>query len=150
MISNINYRGKIISDIDKLPFRCKKPIQFSKRFNDYSIIVFPNRHCRIMGCKKELNPNTLPFEIIDIQLQSITITLDLNMKINLFKLASLLSKEAMFEPELFPALRVLTYNPLCVNMFSSGKVVITGIRTFEYKHILSHIETYLLNLITTI
>ena len=103
-----------------------------------------------MGCKKELNPDTLPFEIIDIQLQSITITLDLNTKINLFKLAKLLSKEAMFEPELFPALRVLTYNPLCVNMFSSGKVVITGIRTFEYKHILSHIETYLLNLIATI
>ena len=45
----------------------------------------------------------------------------------------------MFEPELFPALRYIKYNPLCVNIFSSGKVVILGLKTLDFKSITSAI-----------
>ena len=38
----------------------------------------------------------------------------------------------MFEPELFPALRILTYNPICVNVFATGKVVLLGLRSMDY------------------
>ena len=38
----------------------------------------------------------------------------------------------MFEPELFPALRILTYNHICVNVFATGKVVLFGLRSMDY------------------
>ena len=40
---------------------------------------------------------------------------------------------AVYEPELFPALRYKKYNPLCVNIFASGKIVILGIRSLDYQ-----------------
>jgi TATA-box binding protein (TBP) (component of TFIID and TFIIIB) len=45
----------------------------------------------------------------------------------------------MFEPELFSALRYLKYNPLCVNIFSSGKIVMLGLKTLDYKHLVDDI-----------
>lgn len=37
-----------------------------------------------------------------------------------------------YEPELFPALRMTEFNPMCVNVFSSGKIVIMGLKTISY------------------
>ena len=56
-------------------------------------------------------------------------------KLNLVKL----EKHAMYEPELFPALRYKRYNPLCVKIFGSGKVVILGLRTLEFTSVLNDI-----------
>ena len=50
-----------------------------------------------------------------------------------------LEKNAMYEPELFSALRYKRYNPLCVNIFGSGKVVILGLRTLEFTSVLNDI-----------
>ena len=45
----------------------------------------------------------------------------------------------MFEPELFPALRYNKYNPLCVNIFSSGKIVILGLKNLNFKSMVNAI-----------
>ena len=42
----------------------------------------------------------------------------------------------IYEPELFPALRLTTFDPLCVNVFMSGKCVILGLKHLNYvKHV---------------
>ena len=92
-----------------------------------------------MGCKKELDCNTLPFKIQVDGIQSITVCAKLEEGVNLYKLALKLDRDGMFEPELFPGLRFIKYNPLCVNIFSSGKVVILGIKTLEYQEIVKNI-----------
>ena len=140
MISNINYKGdtKVEKDFE---FIMKKPRQCVKKCKDYSIIIFQSGKCRIMGCKKPLIESTLPFKITNIRLQSITVTANLNRTVNLYRLAERM--KSMFEPELFPALRCLDFNPLCVNVFASGKVVILGIRTFDYKE---NVNNILLNI----
>ena len=34
----------------------------------------------------------------------------------------------VYEPELFPALRIREYNPASVNVFTTGKVIVCGLR----------------------
>ena len=48
-----------------------------------------------------------------------------------------------YEPELFPALRVTKYDPLCVNVFPSGKIVILGIKTMNYSHVVNNVLKYI-------
>ena len=49
-----------------------------------------------------------------------------------------------YEPELFPALRLTEFNPLCVNVFHMGKIVILGIKTLDYEHVVDTISLYIL------
>ena len=127
VITNINYKAFPISDTERFKFCTTTPQQCVIKTGEYTIIIFRTGSCRIMGCKKE--PTNLPFNIKIERIQSLTVTSDYGKKINLYKLANFLKEEAFYEPELFPALRFITYNPLCVNVFASGKVVFMGLKT---------------------
>mgnify|MGYP006313567235 FL=1 len=101
-----------------------------------------------MGCKKPIRMQDLQYNIKNIQIQSITVTANVGQKIHLLKLECQLQHQCMYEPELFPALRFLKYNPLCVNIFSSGKVVILGLPSLQYHQkveaIINDIKTYVI------
>lgn len=141
MIANINYKGVVTDNLDKFQFnRIGKPKQYIYRDLNFTILIFKTGNCRIMGCRKPLTDFTkLPFGIEIKSLQSMTVTYNFNQSIHLFKLVDLLGSDCSYEPELFPALRYLSYNPLCVNIFHTGKMTILGIRTLDYKEILDKI-----------
>lgn len=80
---------------------------------------------------------TFPYPVEDLVLQSITVTCDLERSINLHALSQ--KTKCIYEPELFPALRLSQYDPLCVNIFSSGKVVILGIKSLDYHELVQRI-----------
>jgi TATA-box binding protein (TBP) (component of TFIID and TFIIIB) len=143
MLTNINYKGVYNDNMDLLKFPSGRPKQCIINCNEYKIVVFPSRSCRIMGCRKELNFSEIPFKI-DIQcIQSITLSANINEKINLFKLSEFLGVTARYEPEIFPCLRLLQYNPICVNVFSSGKIIFLGIRSLDYNEFVTNVITFI-------
>lgn len=131
--STINYKGLVVSStLDMLTFRKTTPIQATFRTHQFTVIVFKNKVCRLMGVKKPLtqcdvDQANLPFKIKLGALQSSTWTLDFGLELNL----SVLQKRigGIYEPELFPALRLTRFNPMCINIFHSGKCVITGYKS---------------------
>ena len=129
MLSNINYKGFTTAPLDGLVFR-NRPTQCVLRYQEYTIILFPSGKCRIMGCKQPINPSSLPLNITIQSIQSITVTCDFGEPINLNLLAR--NSPSMYEPEIFPALRLTYYDPLCVNVFHTGKIVITGLKDLNY------------------
>jgi len=139
MLVNINYKGKIVESLKGFKFGDWKPQQYVYRCKDYTIVIFKSGSCRIMGCKKILDESKLPFKIIVNGIQSITTSIDLRRRINLNKLAKELNNNCYFDPETFPALRMTAFNPLCVNVFASGKVVIMGIKTLDYNDLVNRI-----------
>jgi len=98
-----------------------------------------------MGCKTRLVTSSLPLKITNIKIQSLTVSKNFGRTINLYELSVKLNHDAMYEPELFPALRLLKFNPLCVNIFSSGKIIILGIKSFDYDAIVSNIMKTILD-----
>jgi len=143
MIVNINYSGVINESINHLKFNSWKPKQYVHKYIDYTIVIFQTKKCRIMGCKKPLVYDSLPYKIDNIKLQSLTITSNVGQTVNLYKISMKLGMQVSYEPELFPALRLLKFNPLCVNLFSSGKIVILGIKSLKYDYILLEIQNYI-------
>lgn len=135
LLSNINYKGKCL--VKNMKFPLGKPQQVVDRSGKYPIIFFKSGRCRIMGCKQPLKLVDLKYKIQDLQIQSITVTADIGKFINLYELQH--KAKCMFEPEIFPALRLQKYNPVCVNVFSSGKVVLLGIKTLDYNHYVENI-----------
>ena len=67
---------------------------------------------------------------------------------NLYKLAKV--TKCWFEPELFPALRLTKYDPVCVNVFSTGKIVILGLKNLYYQGYVDNIISDLYNLVLKI
>ena len=132
MIRNINYKGHVShDDLIKLTFtKVKLPYQLIIPIDNVGkLLLFPSGKCRLMGLKKPLSEDMqLPFKIYNLEIQSVTVTYNVGHEINLLKLAKQMPfKERMFEPELFSALRMTKFNPICVNVFSTGKVVILGL-----------------------
>ena len=130
MLVNINYKGKVTENLDRFQFdKIGKPKQHVHRGLYFTILIFRTGNCRIMGCRKPLTEfDKLPFGIKIQSLQSITVTYNFKQSIDLHKLSQMMGTDCSYEPEIFPALRYLHYNPLCVNIFHSGKMVILGIR----------------------
>ena len=146
MLVNINYKGKIIDgDISQLKFNSWKPRQHVCKLKDYTILIFETGNCRIMGCKRPISFINKPFKINIERLQSCTVTFNLGFTVNLYKLS--LKLHCMFEPEIFPAVRWLKYNPMCVNIFSSGKVVVLGIKKINYTNEIEKIKNDLMSVI---
>lgn len=144
MIVNINYKGHISpSDLAKLKISPNRspPQQKVIDFDNGRLLVFSSGKCRLMGVRYPLeSDHVLPMMINDLQIQSITVVGDLGHDINLLTLAHRIPcNQRMFEPELFPALRLTKYKPLCVNVFASGKVVVLGLRELAYQEFLSQI-----------
>jgi TATA-box binding protein (TBP) (component of TFIID and TFIIIB) len=150
MISNINYKGTApVTEIAHLDFGFKKPQQYIERCGKYTLVIFKTGNCRVMGCKTALGDDEkFTFGIRIERIQSITVTADLGMTVNLYKMARSMQNECLFEPELFTALRYEKYNPLCVNIFATGKVVILGVKDLKYrkqvKKIMKDIKTHII------
>ena len=141
MIVNINYKASTDkSNVKHLEFRQNKPQHFLYIGVGFKIIIFKTGKCRIMGCRKPIT-ETLPFNIIIERLQSVTLSCDLGFPINLMKLSVTMAEECVYEPEIFPTLRYTKYNPLCVNVFSTGKIVILGVKTLDCSELENSIIT---------
>jgi len=142
MIRNINYRGHVsakdLAQIDFNHLNCRPPprqkvIPLSRG----KLIVFSSGKCRIMGLREPINPNDeqlLPYQINDLQIQSVTGVFNLGSTVNLIRLARNVSSSSSssswsYEPEIFPAVRLTKFNPICVNVFGSGKVVVMGMKS---------------------
>mgnify|MGYP006049610737 FL=1 len=151
MIRNINYKGFVDPNLIKnVEFSNRKPCQFIDRSGIYTLIFFKSGKCRIMGCKSPINVKLLQYPILNIQIQSVTVSTDLGFNVNLYVLSNKLKHDGMFEPELFPALRYNKYNPLCVNIFSSGKIIILGLKSLNFNLIVKTIMEDIHNLVIQI
>ena len=145
MIRNINYKGHVShDDLVKFNFiKVKPPKQLIIPIDNVGKrLLFPSGKCRLMGLKKPFSEDMqLPLKINNMEIQSITVTYNVGHRINLLKLAQLMScSERVYEPELFPALRMTKFNPICVNVFSTGKVVILGLKSLLYHSFLKLVD----------
>ena len=140
MITNINYKGELKpDDMISIEFdNMNPPVQKIVKTGLGKMIIFRSGKMRLMGLKKPPdNLDSLPYIPAKFELQSFTLTDDLHSKINLIHLANALPRKSFwYEPELFPALRLLDYNPLCVNVFGSGKIVVLGARDISKVNLL--------------
>lgn len=136
---NLNYKAKVKPErVAHLPFRMQPPQMCSIQHEAGTIVIFRSGKCRIMGCNSF--PVNLPFKIKVRRLQSATLVINYGTRLKLSELHNrLTSRHSLYEPELFPALRLMDFNPLCVNVFSSGKIVILGLRKLNYKHLIKRI-----------
>ena len=152
-IVNINYKGFVSNAelyIDRSELAKKQPPQALtfKCKNGATLLVFSSGKCRVMGCKTPITSiahGMFPLPVKITHIQSVTATVDLGYSVNLIKLAQHLgSQSCMFEPEIFPALRITKkFNPVCVNVFASGKVTILGLKTINISSICQKIKSYL-------
>jgi len=144
-IKNINYKARVapgqVKIVDFTKIDGYPPHQkIIKIANGAKMIIFPSGKCRIMGLKRALD-FALPIRVTNLELQSITAVYNLGQAVNLRKLATQVLPRGSFvyEPELFPALRLTSFNPMCVNVFSTGKIVILGLRQFNCSDLIGQI-----------
>jgi TATA-box binding protein (TBP) (component of TFIID and TFIIIB) len=135
---NINYKARVpTAQLDKLTFRQHPPIMATLKVPKFNctLVIFRTGKCRIMGLKHVLTQDMVntwfPLEGLELgPIQSCTWTVDFQAgPVNLAHLNNCLQRRSIFEPELFPALQLLSFKPVCVNVFHTGKCVITGIKT---------------------
>ena len=138
MIVNINYKGQLApGELEKIDFqkKIKPPVQKVLRTSSFGgcMLIFPSGKFRLMGLKKPITSyENLPLLPASVTLQSATITDYYGESINLSMLANeLTSARCIYEPELFRAARLLDFNPLYVNVFSTGKIVILGVKDID-------------------
>ena len=143
-IVNINYKGKITCKLNDLKFPKQQPSPQQLVYNCVNgekLLVFTSGKCRLMGCKTPICSTVdLPIPVILTNILSITLVMKLDESINLINLANKLGKKCIYEPELFPAIRLTAFNPLCVNVFASGKIVILGVKTLNYSKLYNSIK----------
>ena len=120
--------------MENLEFRKLPPVMCIIRNyakTSLTLLVFKSGKCRIMGSKTvDIGNMNLP-NCSNIRLQSITVTFKLGHTLNLIGMHDANLSTTRYETELFPALHLRTYYPIHVNIFSSGKVVLTGV-TLEH------------------
>ena len=131
---NINYRCQLVCGMQNLKFANKTPCQAVVKVpGKYTLVVFPSGHARLMGVRSPLTLTYINVGRVCVRVkcvQSITVVVDMHRIFNLEEVATKI--KVLFEPEIFPAARVMEFTPLCVNVFRSGKVVITGLKTLHY------------------
>jgi TATA-box binding protein (TBP) (component of TFIID and TFIIIB) len=135
MIANINYKGLLdANEIKKIEFpQMKPPAQRIFQCSLGKLLVFRSGKFRLMGVKAPTsNFSELPFKVSSIELQSATVIDDLGYTLNLINLSRTLTcRRCCYEPELFPGLRLTEFNPMCVNVFASGKIMILGVKDLD-------------------
>ena len=145
---NANYRGSMKKPINlkRLAVTVGKyhtcPHQLVIKDVDETVIFFSSAKFRVMECVNLLDASFLAFkyadlidtdDVPDIYSQSYTSVIKLGYEINLNKLAeSGSSSDTRYFSELFTALRVTKYNPVSVNVFSTGSVVACGLKEPEH------------------
>ena len=130
----------LLPNISKLHI---KPSQLVIKDEKGTVICFSNGKMRIMGCIDELEATFLvykytmmldnDFNFQPVYSQSMTVRVVYNSPINLIKYSneSTSSLPLQYEPELFPAVHIKKYKPISVNVFSSGKIIMCGIRDIQ-------------------
>ena len=140
MVDLVGLRGMVeaLHNVSSAKHQTKQPEQLIIRFVDGStMLIFKSGKFRIMGGKIDdldchfniFSISTLYKEIPNIVLQTMTATYAYPYKINLGELAN--NIESSYSAEIFPAVHVLKYKPISVNVFASGKVVICGLKDFS-------------------
>ena len=94
-----------------------------------------------MGCIDAIEASFLAFKYTlkidnedfpELCSQSYTSRAKLGYHVNLSKLAQ--CEKTLYEPELFSAVRMCKYKPLSVNVFSTGSIVVCGLKEPEYMY----------------
>ena len=143
LLVNANYKGKLEQVIDlgwmhtQVPHSVlhdKPSMLVIKDRGTGTMLLFGTGNFRVMGCKDHLEATLMANKyaaymetFTDVTLQSCTASFKLGFPVSLEKLHSTYDN-IMYEPELFPAMRLSVFNPLCVNVFHTGAVVICGLR----------------------
>ena len=139
-IVNINYKAKLLTPIDKRLYRQLPPSMAVLQTSLCKVIVFKSGKCRLMGLRKPITQQdieNLSVKLILGPIISCTCSINLNTgPLNLAKINDTLKNGSHFEPEIFPALRLCGFTPLCVNVFQSRKCIITGLKTCSIDPIL--------------
>jgi TATA-box binding protein (TBP) (component of TFIID and TFIIIB) len=130
---------------------CSKPAQLVIKDEKGTVIFFSNGKLRIMGCIDELEATFLAYKytmMIDddynfqpVYSQSMTVKVVVSNKINLQAFVDVCSSSLIpfqYETELFPAVLIRTYKPISVNVFSSGKIIMCGVRDIQQVHDIIH------------
>lgn len=147
LVRNANYKGSMKHSIylpklhSKIPHSKlhKKPHQLVVKDRKGTILFFQSGKFRVMGCVDELDAMFLVYkysnlinddEFPPVTLQSYTSTSHLGYRVNLEKMAAT-SDAFGYEPELFSALRIREFNPASVNIFTTGRVIVCGLRDAE-------------------
>jgi len=118
-----------------------KPSQLVIKDKNGTLILFSSGKMRIMGCIDELDATFLAYKYImmldddcnfqPVYSQSMTVRVDYTKRINLVKFARECSISLQYEPELFPAVLLKKFKPISVNVFSSGKIILCGVRDIQ-------------------
>jgi TATA-box binding protein (TBP) (component of TFIID and TFIIIB) len=158
LVVNVNYRGKLKNPIDlkKINVPNSKyytlPHQLVIKDEKGTLIFFSSGKFRIMGCIDELEATFLAYKYIEkissddypeISVQSHTSVAKLGRRVDLIKLSN--HKSNIYNPELFAAVRVTKYDPISVNVFSTGSVVVCGLKEPDYIHDIVNDLLFLIN-----
>lgn len=145
-VSNANYKGELNEVIDLAEMHMKipnsvlhiKPRQLVVKDAEGTLILFASGKFRTMGCINFLEASSLAYKYLEkavaipflsfpfITLQSYSLRSQLGFHVNLSKMADNVS--CVYEPELFPALRLNEYKPISVNVFTTGRVIVFGLK----------------------
>ena len=82
--------------------------------NDYTLVTFKSEKCRIMG--RKIASSKLPFSVKEKRLQTMSASHTFKRNINLTEATRYfrqLDYKIEYEPEIFPAMRLLDFNPIC-------------------------------------
>ena len=143
-VCNANYKGDVKHSVNlrklhkKIPnsILYKKPHQLVVKDLKGTVLFFGSGKLRVMGCVDELDATFLVYkystmihdaEFPSLSLQSYTMNSHLGFRVSLGKMASAV-EGAVYEPELFPSLRVREYNPASISVFTTGKIIVCGLR----------------------
>lgn len=141
-IITINYKARVLESTEHLTFREYPPQQACIRTGKCTIVIFRSGKCRIMGCKEPLaTVDDLPIRVRLERIQSVSVKFDVGTRMNVQKIAN---TNYRVNPELFPAARLVHFNPLSVNLFSSGKVIVMGLKGLDNDDIIDTIKSDIL------
>ena len=119
----------------KITHQTKQPEQLLIKFaSGNTMIIFKTGSFRMMGKDDSLESHYNIYEIIaqfsgdvpEVFTQTMTVCHNFAHKINLVEL----SKESLttYTAEHFPAVQIRVFHPIHINIFSSGKVTLTGVK----------------------
>jgi TATA-box binding protein (TBP) (component of TFIID and TFIIIB) len=151
-VCNANFKGEFdksinLRELHKLIPNSRlhiKPFQLVVRDLSGTLILFSNGKFRTMGCNDEFDASLLASSYLHklttspskmfpcITLQSYTLRLQLGFRVNLEQMSS--NVPCLYEPELFPTLRLKEFKPISVNLFTTGKVMVCGVRDADAIH----------------
>jgi TATA-box binding protein (TBP) (component of TFIID and TFIIIB) len=126
------------SNIVASKYQLSQPEQLIIKFKaGYTMLLFKSGKFRVMGKMTDWSVIPIIREVLseidgeepDVDIQTMTVVYDYEFKVNLQLLADLLN--CSLDCECFPALQIRKYKPVHVNIFSSGKVILCGIREID-------------------